>query len=77
MSLLSKKILLFGSDHITLQTLKHLYHATPNLSIVCPPYARPRTPLANLHDFLKLNHIPLFYEFSSKAQWEEIYAKLQ
>jgi len=51
MSLLKKKILFFGSDHISTNTLINLIPPLSNkqLKVVCPPYNKPGTPLANFH----------------------------
>lgn len=55
MSLLRKKILFFGSDLISLNTLRIIKQHSNSISIVCPPYKKPRTPLAELHDFVNKN----------------------
>jgi hypothetical protein len=64
MSLLAKKVLFFGSDTISLNTLKIIRKHIPQLSIVLPPLAKPRTPLADLHKFVKEENVWNFYEFS-------------
>jgi hypothetical protein len=65
-----KNLLFFGSDFISQRVLtklvarKELYE---NLLVVCPPYKKPRTPLADLHDLIKSNNLHILHEFGTQG----------
>ena len=65
------KILYFGSDLVSVMTLRSmLSKCSLNLGVVAPPYAKPRTPLAELHKFLDEKNIPLSFNFGPEKNWE-------
>jgi hypothetical protein len=56
------KIMYFGSDLVSLTALKPLLPIfKSSLHVVCPPYSKPRTPLAALHEYLKQENMKPYF----------------
>ena len=63
---MKKKILFFGSDKVTKFTLQSFLNCNKNnynVEIICPPLTKPRTPLAELYEYLENQKIPIKYQF--------------
>ena len=63
-----KNLLFFGSDFISYRVLKKLIarkELYENLMVVCPPYNKPKTPLADLHNLINYNSLPILHEFGT------------
>jgi methionyl-tRNA formyltransferase len=64
------KILYFGSDLVSVMTLRSMLSKTKfDLGVVAPPYKRPRTPLAEFHKFLDERNVPLSFNFGPEKNW--------
>ena len=64
------KVVLFGSDLISLRVLQSLHLAAQqqvfsSLKVVCPPYKKPKTPLADFHSYLKNSQLPILKDFGT------------
>ena len=46
---------------------------------MCPPFKKPRTPLSDLHDFIRANNLPILYEFGTQGpeEWVKLDNKLK
>ena len=70
-----KNCLFFGSDNISTCTLKALLNKSKPQSLkicaVCPPLAKPRTPLADFHYLLEESNIDIEYAFPKSSRDEK------
>jgi len=75
-----KNVLYFGSDLVSVMTLHSLMSRAKDhafkLKVVCPPYTKPRTPLAELHKYLDQNNIPIQFTFGGKEEKPVIWKRL-
>lgn len=76
------RLLFFGSDLVSTMTLRQLLSryssAAPAIDVVAPPYAKPRTPLAEFHklcDERKLQ-VRVFPKADNKEHKKELWTDL-
>ncbi|TNV77183.1 hypothetical protein FGO68_gene11837 [Halteria grandinella] len=75
------KLLFFGSDLISQRVLTKLHNnrqVISQMQAVVPPSKKPRTPLHDLHTYIKKSEIPVFQEFGkgTKQMWSDLEGKL-
>lgn len=62
------KVAFFGSDLISLRVLSKMNAQKQRISsmkVIAPPYKKPKTPLAELHTYLKKGNIEIMHEFGT------------